>query len=97
MVTGVERIERAGNDEERRAAFLDAITNTSLDAVVELSELRAAFRAGTHRAQPAVPSSNLDLPAVEQDSPRRTTVWQYIAYALMVVAALRLIRFAMGG
>ena len=97
MVTDVERIERAGSDEERRAAFLDAITNTSLDAVGELSELRAAFRAGARRAPAMVPSSDLDLPAVEQDSPRRTTVWQYIAYVLLVVAALSLIRFAMGG
>ena len=97
MVTDVERIERAGSEEERRAAFLDAITNTSLDAVGELSELRAAFRAGTRGARPPAPSSDLDLPAAQQDSPRRTSVWQYLAYGLVVVAVLRMIRFAMGG
>ena len=97
MVTDVERIERAGSDAERRAAFLAAITHTSLDAVGELSKLRAAFRAGTRRALPAVPCSDLDLPAAEQDSPRRTTVWQYLAYGLVVVAVVRMIRFAMGG
>ena len=97
MVTDLERIERAGSEKERRSAFLDAITNTSLDSVGKVSKLRAALHAGTCRTPPPDPTSDLDLPATEQDSPRKTSVWQYIAYIFVAFAILRLIRFAMGG
>lgn len=97
MVTPLERIERAATDAERRAAYLDAMLVTSLDAVADIADVRAAYHASRQApSPPPVPHTSEDLPASNEARERPSSPWRYLGWLLAAAALFRIIRLALG-
>ena len=97
MVTPLERIERATTGVERRAAYLDAMLVTPLDAVADIGEVRAAYHASQRPpSPPPVPHTSEDLPASNDARERPSSPWRYLGWLLAAVVLFRIIRMALG-
>ena len=96
-MTPLERIERATTDAERRAAYLDAMVETPLDAVVDIVEVRAAYHASRRApSPPPVTRTSEELPALNEARERLSSPWRYLGWLLASAALFRLIRMALG-